>query len=100
MLRQRALIAYRVPRLTAWLMRRRGYVDHVGLPNILAGELIVPELLQKNATPEKLADAVLKFLRDKSAREALHERYEQMCDALRQNTAHRLAEAVLPMLGG
>ena len=99
LLKRPMVIAYRVPRLTAWLMRRRGYVDHVGLPNILAGEPIVPELLQKDATPEKLADAVLRFLRDKTARETLHERYEQLCDTLRQNSADRLAEAVLPMLG-
>lgn len=100
LLKRPMVIAYRVPAMTAWLMRRRGYVDHVGLPNILAGELIVPELLQKDATPEKLADAALTFLRDKNARDTLHERYEQLCDALRQNTADRLAEAVLPMLGG
>jgi lipid-A-disaccharide synthase len=99
LLKRPMVIAYRVPAMTAWLMRRRGYVDHVGLPNILAGELIVPELLQKDATPEKLADAALTFLRDKNARDTLHERYEQLCDALRQNTGDRLAEAVLPMLG-
>jgi lipid-A-disaccharide synthase len=100
LLKRPMVIAYRVPAMTAWLMRRRGYVDHVGLPNLLAGELIVPELLQKDATPEKLADAALTFLRDKNARDTLHERYERLCDALRQNTADRLAEAVLPMLGG
>jgi len=100
LLKRPMVIAYRVPRITAWLMRRRGYVDHVGLPNILAGEPIVPELLQQDATPEKLADAALKFLRDKAARDTLHERYERLCDALRQNTADRLAEAVLPMLRG
>ncbi|MGE5525049.1 MAG: lipid-A-disaccharide synthase [Rhodospirillaceae bacterium] len=99
LLKRPMVITYRVPRLTAWLMKRRGYVDHVGLPNILAGEQIVPELLQKDATPEKLADAVLHFLRDKNAREQLDGRYEQIRESLRQNTVDRLAEAVLPMLG-
>lgn len=100
LLRRPMVISYRVPRLTSWLMRRRGYIDHVGLPNILAGEIIVPELLQQDATPEKLADAVLRFLRDKNAREVLQERYDRICDSLRQNSADRLAEAVLPMIGG
>lgn len=99
LLKRPMVITYRVPRLTAWLMKRRGYVDHVGLPNILAGEQIVPELLQQDATPEKLADAVLHFLRDKNAREQLDGRYQQIRDSLRQNTVDRLAEAVLPMLG-
>lgn len=99
LLKRPMVIAYRVPGLTSWLMRRRAYIEHVGLPNILAGETIVPELLQKNATPEKLAAAVLTFLRDKGARDALHERYVRIGEALRQNTADRIAEAVLPMLG-
>lgn len=100
LLKRPMVITYRMPRLSWWIMNRRRYVDHTGLPNILAGEGIVPELLQKDATPEKLAEAVLRFLRDKDARAALESRFEQISEALRQNTADRLAEAVLPMLGG
>jgi len=99
LLKRPMVIAYRIPGLTYWMMRRRGYIDHCGLPNILAGETIVPELLQKNATPEKLADAVLAFLRDSKACEALHERFQKMSDDLRQDTSQRLVEAVLPLLG-
>jgi lipid-A-disaccharide synthase len=98
LLKRPMVIAYRVPRLTAWLMRRRGYIDNVGLPNILANEVIVPELLQKNATPEKMAEAVLRFLRDKNARGLLEVRFQQISDALRRDTSERIAEAVLPML--
>jgi lipid-A-disaccharide synthase len=99
LLKRPMVIAYRMPKLTYWLMTRRGYIDQCGLPNILAGETIVPELLQENATPEKLADAVLLFLRDKDARAALESRFERISDSLRQNTADRVADAVLPMLG-
>jgi lipid-A-disaccharide synthase len=98
LLKRPMVIAYRVPRLTAWLMRRRGYIDNVGLPNILANEVIVPELLQKNATPEKMAEAVLRFLRDRNARGLLEVRFQQISDALRRDTSERIAEAVLPML--
>jgi lipid-A-disaccharide synthase len=100
LLKRPMVITYRMPRLSWWIMNRRRYVDHAGLPNILAGEGIVPELLQKDATPDKLAEAVLKLLRDKNARAVLESRFDQIADALRQNTADRLAEAVLPMLGG
>jgi len=48
------VIAYRMPRLSWWMMRNRGYLPYVGLPNILAGEFIVPEFLQDEATPENL----------------------------------------------
>jgi lipid-A-disaccharide synthase len=100
LLKRPMVITYRMPELSWWLMTGRRYIDHAGLPNILAGEGIVPEFLQKDATPEKLADAVLRFLRDKNARAALESRFEQISRALRQNTEDRLAEAVLPMLGG
>ena len=56
------VISYKVPWLTAQIMKRQGYLPYVGLPNILAGEFVVPELLQDDATPEKLANAVLHWL--------------------------------------
>ncbi len=99
LLKRPMVITYRVPRLSAWLMKKQGYVPYVGLPNILAGELIVPELLQDEATPDKVAAAVLTLLRDKNARVRLEDRFDAMLQSLRQNTASRLAEALLPLLG-
>jgi len=52
------VIAYRMPAFSAWLMRRKKMIPWVGLPNILAGEFLVPELLQEQATPAALADAL------------------------------------------
>lgn len=98
LLKRPMVIAYRMPALSWWLLKRHRYTGHVGLPNILAGERIVPELLQHEATPEKLAAAVLGLLRDKDARAALETRFGQISDALRQNASDRLAQAVLPML--
>ena len=43
---------------------RRIRPEHIGMPNILVGERIVPELIQEEATPEALAEAVLHLLRD------------------------------------
>jgi lipid-A-disaccharide synthase len=100
LLKRPMVITYRVPRVSAWIMRRQGYLPYVGLPNILAGELIVPELLQDDATPDKLATALLGLLRDKNARMRLEQRYDAMLRALRQNTASRLVEAVVPLLAG
>jgi lipid-A-disaccharide synthase len=47
---------------------RRLKVDHIGLPNIIANERIVPEFIQQDATPEALAEATLKHLRDPAYR--------------------------------
>src|SRR5690554_6389527 len=52
-------------RIMAWQSGQQGpLVRRVGLPNILAQEFIVPELLQDEATPENLADASWKALTD------------------------------------
>jgi lipid-A-disaccharide synthase len=68
------------------------------MPNILAGERIVPELLQENATPEKLAAALVALVSDEDARERLDARFEAIRTALRQNTEEKAAAAILPLL--
>jgi lipid-A-disaccharide synthase len=75
-------------------MKRQGYLPYVGLPNILAGRFVVPEILQHFATPEALADATLKQLNDDANRRTLTEIFTEMHHVLRQNTARRAAEAV------
>jgi lipid-A-disaccharide synthase len=94
------VITYRVSALTAWLMRRkgRGYLPYIGLPNILAGEFIVPELLQEEATPQKLAQAVLQVYRDLNRRHELENRFTAIHRDLRQNTSQRIIEALAPYL--
>lgn len=88
------VISYKVPWLTAQIMKRQGYLPYVGLPNILSGEFVVPELLQHFATPEALADAVWKQLTDPELRESLQARFTKIHEQLRQNTAERSAEVI------
>lgn len=88
------VISYKVPWLTAQIMKRQGYLPYVGLPNILSGEFVVPELLQHFATPEALADAVWKQLTDPALRESLQARFTKIHEQLRQNTAARSAEVI------
>jgi lipid-A-disaccharide synthase len=98
LLKRPMVITYRMPRLSWWIMNRRAYLPHAGMPNILAGERIVPELLQDDATPEKLADALLNLLSDQGARERLDERFERIRTSLRQNTEEKAAAALMPLL--
>ena len=90
------VITYRVSAVSAWLMRRkgRGYLPYIGLPNILAGEFIVPELLQEDATPENLAQALLNCYRDEPLRAKLKERFLTIHQSLRQNSAERIGDAL------
>jgi lipid-A-disaccharide synthase len=98
LLKRPMVITYRISPLTWWMVKRRIYVSHAGMPNILAGEQIVPEFLQDDATPEKLSAAVLLLARDKTVRERLDEQFEKIRVALRQNTGEKAATAIMPLL--
>jgi lipid-A-disaccharide synthase len=100
LLRRPMVITYRMPRLSWWLMRPRALQPWFGLPNILAGEFVVPELMQDKATPENLAAAVLTFLEDEALRRQIEERFDAMGRDLRRNTAVEAAREILPFLGG
>jgi len=92
------VIAYRQSPITWALMRQMLYLPYVGMPNILAGERLVPELLQDQATPANLAGALLTLLRDTAAQRRQVERFREFHQLLRQNTAEKAADAVLSVL--
>lgn len=92
------VITYRQAPLSWFLMRRMMYLPYVGMPNILAGEPLVPELLQGKATPAALAAALLALLRDTALQRRQVEKFHEFHVALRQNTAEKAAEAVLRVL--
>jgi lipid-A-disaccharide synthase len=94
------VIAYRQSPITWTLMRSMLYLPYVGMPNILAGERLVPELLQDEANPAALSAALLALFRDTAAQRRQIERFHEFHHLLRQNTAEKAADAVLGMLGG
>ena len=89
------VITYRMAPATWAIGRRLLYVDHVGLPNILAGGSLVPELLQDAATPERLGAAVLAWLEDPAACARLDERFAALHATLACDADERAADAVL-----
>jgi lipid-A-disaccharide synthase len=92
------VIAYRMPRVSAWMIRKiGGYVPWVGLPNILAGEAVVPELLQDEVTESALASALIKQLEDRAGQARFAERFERIHESLRRDTPSLVAEAVLDL---
>jgi len=93
------VITYRVGRHTASWVRRRLRVPWVGLPNVLAQQFIVPELLQEDATAETLSQALLNLFEDRTVRSRLAGLFERIHHALRQGSADRAATVVLAELG-
>ena len=92
------VIAYRQSPVTWALMRRMLYLPYIGLPNILAGEQLVPEFVQEKATPGALANALLDLLHNAVAQRKQIEKFREIHLVLRQNTAEKAADAVLAVL--
>jgi lipid-A-disaccharide synthase len=92
------VIAYRMMRASWEILRHMGYQPWIGLPNILAREYLVPELLQDAATPAALADALWKQLHDERNRALLRQRFTDMHHSLLRNTAELSARAVMDMV--
>ena len=89
------VIFYRVSALTAHIVRRKLLVPWVGLPNVLAGRFVVPELLQDDATPGNLAQAMLNLFDDTITRRRIEVLFGEMRDALALDTGAIAADAVL-----
>lgn len=92
------VIAYKMSPITWKIMRRMLYLPYVGLPNILAGEFLVDELMQDAATPQGLSDALLALTRDTARQRRQVERFAEIHHTLRQDNATKAAEAVLQVL--
>ena len=92
------VIFYRQSALSWAIMRHMGYLPYIGLPNILAGERLVPEFLQDRATPGALANALLELQQDAGAQRRQVEKFREIHAQLRQNTAAKAADVVLRVI--
>ncbi len=96
LLRKPMVISYRMASLSWGILSRLVKTPHVGLPNVLAGEEIVPELLQHHATASRLADAVSGLLEGDGARQV--GRFDELAGLIGGNFAERSIDALLPLV--
>jgi lipid-A-disaccharide synthase len=96
------VVGYRIAPLTHAIVKGLGMlkVDRYALPNVLAGADLAPELMQADCTPDRLADAVLGWLRNPESVASLQSRYREIHEELRQDASSRAAEAVAGLVGG
>lgn len=93
------VISYKISPLTYAYVKRKIKVPHVGLPNILLGKEAVPELLQHDAVPEKLAQAVAHWYEHPDEADQLKQDFRRLHHLLKQDTAALAAQAVLEEAG-
>ena len=94
------VITYKVPWLTWQIMRRQALQPWIGLPNILAAASIVPEIIQDQATPEALAQAMENLLNNQDVRDTQIESFQQQRARLKRNTPALITQALQPFLDG
>ena len=98
LLRKPMVISYRMASLSWAILSRLVKTPHVGLPNVLAGEEVVPELLQHHATASQLADAVSRVLEGDGDRQV--RRFDELAGLIGGNFAERSIDALLPLVKG
>jgi lipid-A-disaccharide synthase len=98
------VVAYRISPTSAFLVRRMGVsVEHASLVNLLLGREAVPECLQEDCTPEKLAAAVDGILSSEEIRAEQRQAFKDAAKALGDRTpspSERAAKVVLDIVRG
>lgn len=92
------VIGYRVPALTYALMKRKALIKDIGLPNILLGGRVVPELIQEQANPDRLAQEVINLLDDPSRVRQISDQFFSLHEMLKKNAAQTIAEILVSEL--
>lgn len=91
------VVVYRMTPFNWWLAQRLVSVKHCAIPNLLADETIVPELLQDDATPAACAAALSAWLEHPDRVKTLRQRYESLRRDLQQQGSTRAARAILAL---
>lgn len=98
LLKRPMVVGYRLSNLSYKLLSRLVKVPWVALPNLLAQQGLVPELLQDDATPEALGAAVLERMENTEEREQLQQAFTELHESLRQNADERAATAISELM--
>ncbi|MBD1598046.1 lipid-A-disaccharide synthase [Pseudomonas typographi] len=89
------VVAYRLAPLTFWLLKRMVNSPYISLPNLLAQQAVVPEVLQDDATAERLAAQLAPLL---DGHERQTEKFDAIHRTLRRDASNQAADAVLQLL--
>ncbi|MCX4066226.1 MULTISPECIES: lipid-A-disaccharide synthase [Pseudomonas] len=90
------VVAYRLAPLTFWILKRMVKSPYISLPNLLAQRLLVPELLQDDATPDALAQTLLPLI---DGGEEQTRGFDAIHRTLRRDASNQAADAVLTLIG-
>lgn len=90
-----SVICYTASPLSMWIAKRMVYVKYIGLPNILAGREILPELIQEKMTPDHMAASILHFLEPEAAAAVRGEMRQAVAKLGQPGAVERTAKLIL-----
>ncbi len=88
------VITYQMPFLNWQILKRMRLTKHIGLPNILCNDSVVPELIQHEATPENIAEAMLSMLNNKAFLSDLKQRFTALHTQLKNNAGEKASQVI------
>ena len=100
MYRKPMVIAYKMPWLSYQMMKGKGYMPYVGLPNILLNEFAVPELLQNDATGHALAEKALYQLDNDANRSRLENLFAEQHQRLLRPSGELAGRVIQQVMNG
>jgi lipid-A-disaccharide synthase len=98
LLKRPMVIAYKLSWLSWAILSRMVKTPYVGLPNLLAGEKLVPELLQDDATAENMSAAVMHYFEHPQETQALRDTFYDMHRSIKRNASDRAADAIAQLI--
>ncbi len=94
LLKKPMVIAYRMAAFSYWLLSKLVKSKFIGLPNLLANKNLVPELIQKDVTPEAISREIVKFLESPESVASLTQEFDHIHRRLRKNASIAAADAI------
>jgi lipid-A-disaccharide synthase len=93
------IVVYRVSPLTYLLGKMLIKVKNIGMVNIIAGKTVVPELIQKDVTPEKITSAVVQILENPSKQEEIKKELSSLKEKIgKSGASFRAAQIIISLL--
>ncbi len=89
------VILYKLSRLSYWVGRMLIQVDHIGLVNLVAEKEIVPELIQDEVNPKRIAEEAFRILKDPIYRKKMVELIMEVRNRLGESGASRRAAGIV-----
>ena len=98
LLRRPMVVGYRLAAITHFIASKLVKIPHIALPNLLAGEELVPEYIQNDLSEEVLCAEMLAYFDAPQSREPLLVRFTQIHESLRLDASHRAAESIAALV--